>query len=516
MIPVANTKQMRECDRVTIEEHGLSGVILMENASRAVVESAIDMLQNGVILARVIVICGKGNNGGDGFVVARYLYNAGAEISVYLLGETLKLTGDAKLNCQLFQRLGGIVSDVKLETDLPPADQFCELVVDGLLGTGFQGEPRGLYTAAIARIKEIKAPVIAIDIPSGVDANTGQTAGVSVKADRTVTFGLLKRGLMFSPGRELAGDVVVADIGIPPQVVIDRKINCHLTEAEDVRRVIPQRHPAMHKGDVGHVYLIAASPGMTGAATLSAQAVMRVGPGLTIVGVPASLNGIMELKLTEPMTQGLPETSDGFLGIDALPLIMKQIEWADVFAFGPGLGRHPETAQILTSILKKIAIPMVIDADGLFMLSKERKLLNNLPTGCILTPHAGEFIRLADIKLSDLNEDRARIAAEFAVIWKTIVVLKGAPTVTAAPDGSTYLNSTGNPGMATGGSGDVLTGIIAGLIAQGSDPLTAAWSGSYIMGKAGDRAAMDKGQHGLIAGDIVDNIAYAMREIIEA
>jgi len=516
MISVANTHQMRECDRVTIHDIGLPGMVLMENASRAVAESASEMLDGNVSGSRIIVFCGKGNNGGDGFAVARYLQNAGAELTLYLLGSKISLSGDAKLNCQLFQKLGGKVTEVKSMENLPLPDFDCNLIIDGLLGTGFKGKTRELYAAAIQQINQINAPVLSIDIPSGVDGNTGQTAGEAVLANRTVTFGLLKRGLMLSPGKELSGQAIVTDIGIPPQVVKAQNINCRLIEVDDVSRLIPLRHPSSHKRDVGIVYLLAGSPGMTGAATLAARGAIRSGAGLTAVGIPSSLNKIMEVKLTETMTQGLPETEFGYLSSAALPHVTQLLEWADVLGIGPGLGRNVETGKLLEGILNYINIPIVIDADGLNLLADNPQLLELLPPNCVLTPHPGEFNRLSGVSMDDISADRLKAVAEFAVKWKVIVVLKGSPTITASPDGKLFLNPTGNAGMATGGSGDVLTGIVAGLIAQGLNPLTAAWTGVYIHGRAGDMASLNKGQHGMLAGDIIECLPYAIKELHEA
>ncbi len=515
MIPIANNHQMRECDRITIEQLGLPGMVLMENASRAVAENAIEMLGGMGPGSRVIVFCGKGNNGGDGFAVARYLLSAGADIIVYLLGDQESLSGDAALNCQLFKRLGGVLRGVKHNKDLPASDIYCDLIVDGLLGTGFKGKTRGLYADAIKNINSIKAPVISIDIPSGVNGDDGQVEGVAIIADRTVTFGLIKCGLLFSPGRELTGKLVTADIGIPTQVVEDRKIDCCLIDADDVKQTIPLRHPSAHKGDVGHVYILAGSPGMTGAAALCAEGAMRCGAGLTAVGTPASLNSVMETKLTEAMTHPLPNTKDGNLSSAGLSQIAERLDWADVLAIGPGLGLHDETAELLKGVLKIVKTPIVIDADALNILAKHPNLLDNLPANCVLTPHPGEFTRLTGISVKELFNNRTKIVAEAASKWNATVVLKGSPTISASLEGKTFINPTGNAGMATGGTGDVLTGVIAGLIAQGVQPVAAAWTGAYLHGKAGDRAADEMGQHGLIASDIVDCLPAVIGECYE-
>ncbi|MBT7619066.1 MAG: NAD(P)H-hydrate dehydratase [Calditrichaeota bacterium] len=512
MIPVATSKQMRECDRITIEEIGIPGLVLMENASRAVAIQAMEIFGGSATGKHVVVYCGKGNNGGDGFAVARYLKNAGAVVDVFLLGEIADLKGDALRNCQFFQKISGKVIELSLNSDLPNLSNDVDLIIDALLGTGFQGEVRDLFALVIAGMNNISAPVIAVDMPSGVDADSGLAAAHAVQANATVTFGLMKRGLLLSPGRELAGEVIAADIGIPPEVIEKQDIKVNLVEKRDVCTNIPNRHPAAHKGDAGHVYILAGSPGMTGAAVLSAKSAMRTGAGLVAVGIPKDLNPIIEMKLDEAMSQPLPQTSSGNLAKSALPEILPRLDWADCIVIGPGLGTDSETGELLAELLKVTNKPLIIDADGLNLLAANPALLDELPVGTVLTPHPGEFKRLTGNSL-DSTTDKFDLVSSCALKWGATVVLKGSPTITGLPDGRFYINPTGNPGMATGGSGDVLTGIIAGLVAQGLDTEVAAWTGVYIHGAAGDRAATIWGIHSMLAGDIQKCLSKTLKDL---
>jgi NAD(P)H-hydrate epimerase len=513
MIPVANIKQMRECDRYTIEELGLPGLILMEHASKAVAAEAVKMLDNDPIDSYILIFCGKGNNGGDGFAVARHLSNNGADVEVVLIGETKDLKGDAKTNCGIFLKLDGIVHEVLKEDDFPLTEEIPDLVIDALLGIGFKGQVSELYAEAIEHIKTFYAPVLSVDVPSGVDAESGLAVEPVVSADVTVTFGLIKPGLILPPGRQYCGDVKVVDIGIPPFVVDKQDIQQFLVTEDDVRFFLPRLHSAAHKGEAGHVFIIAGSPGMTGAAVLSAEAAMRSGAGLTVVGVPASLNPILEAKLTEAMTLRLPENEGGFLSRDALSVCKERIEWADTVVFGPGVGRDKDTASFLKGMLEKLEKPLVIDADGLNLLADNPKLFKKLPKSTVLTPHPGEFSRLTGLSITEITSNRIEIVRKMAKKWGVTLVLKGAPSITAIPGGEVIINSTGNAGMATGGSGDVLTGIIASLIAQGLKAETAAWMGNYIHGAAGDLAAEELGQHGMIAGDIIKFLPQVFRKL---
>ncbi len=512
MKPVALPSQMRQCDQITIEELGVPGMVLMESAARGVAFKAKEMLYGEVSSKKIAVVCGKGNNGGDGFAAARYLLGWGALVEVFLLGRLSELRGDAQTNAIIYNKLDGKIVEVIKETDVKVIDLTrYDLIIDAILGTGASGETKGLFAEAIKVMNAASVPILSIDIPSGVDGATGGINSVAVKAHRTVTFGLLKTGLLFPPGREYCGDVSVIDIGIPPSVVHRVNITQFLVEPSDIKAILPKRNPAAHKGDVGFVYILAGSPGLTGAAVLSAESAMRTGAGLVVVGTPKSLNPILEVKLTEAMTEPLPETDNGCLSPASWDIIAKRLDWADAVAIGPGLGRDPQTKELISQILKFINKPLIIDADGLYHLDDTLKF--QLPQNCILTPHPGELSRLSGYSVPEILSHRLEIARKIANDLKVIIHLKGSPSLTAEPDGQVVINATGNAGMATGGSGDVLTGIIATLLAMGLKPFTATWVGAYLHGLAGNKAALNKGQFGMVAGDIINYLPETISEI---
>ncbi len=515
MIPVGNVNQIRECDRVTIEELGLPGLVLMENASRSVAFQIMEMLDGEIEGRRIVIFCGKGNNGGDGFALARHLKNHNAYPTVYLLGKVEDLKGDAEFNCKLYQKLDGEVQEITEKEQIIDLSVEADVIVDAMLGTGFTGELRGLYAEAGKIINESIVPVAAVDIPTGVEADSGLASENAIVADVTVTFGMIKRGLLVSPGREHAGDVIVADIGIPPEVEKQQNINLFIVEESDVFSALPLRGLNAHKGVAGHVYIIAGSPGLTGAAAMSGNAAMRAGAGLTVVGVPESLNHILEAKLDEVMTQPLPENFGHHLSYKAFDLAMTRIEWANCIVIGPGLGRDPDTAKLIDKIFdQKLDKPFVIDADGLNLLSDFPELMKKLPANTVLTPHPGEFSRLTNTPVKDILKSRFEIVEEYAKKWNAIIALKGAPTLTAIPDDGVYINPTGNPGMASGGTGDILTGIIAGFIAQGVPASIAAWMAVYLHGAAGDKAAEELNVYSLIAGDVLKYLPTILKNML--
>lgn len=512
MKKIATTKEMKALDGAAVEEAGIPGLILMENASLEILRK-IEQIFGGEIRGRTfIIICGKGNNGGDGFALARHLLNREAEVIVLSAGPVADLRGDAKTNAQIFASIGGPVKEVRESGAMPKLGNG-DLIVDGLLGTGLTGAARGLAARMIEWINDRSEPVLAIDIPSGIEGDTGAARGPAVIADWTVTMGLLKRGLVLPPGRDLAGEVTVANISLPPRVRAGTHIPFNLLEAGDVRGMIPRRDPAAHKGDCGRAFVLAGSPGMTGAATLCSQATLRIGAGLVILGIPTSLNPILEMKLTEVMTRRLAENEEGCICPEAFPTIEELISWADVVAIGPGLSQHPDTEETVRLILSGINKPLVIDADGLNVLGKEEEFAGMLPTGSIMTPHPGEFSRLCGKPIAEILAHRVDLVAEKAASWGAVLVLKGSPTIIADPSGEVYCNPTGNPALATGGSGDVLTGVILGLLAQGCPPVHAACAGVYLHGLAGDIAAREIGVAATVAGDLDRMLPKAIRQV---
>ncbi|KUK41374.1 MAG: Carbohydrate kinase, YjeF related protein [Clostridia bacterium 62_21] len=529
---LVTAQEMREIDRAAIESHRIPGLLLMENAGRAVCQAVCDLL--GTLKGKVVfVLAGKGNNGGDGFVAARHLLNGGAHVRVMLATEPDKVTGDARVNLDIWLCLGQklyFLSDRNALQVLQLGLMQADAVIDALYGTGFRGVIRDRPAKAVETVNQSGRPVVAVDIPSGVEADTGKVHGPAIRATRTVTFGLPKLGLVLEPGASYAGEITVADISLP-RALLEGGRRFLLTR-ELVASWLPRRAPEAHKGIFGHVLVVGGSRGMVGAACMAAMAALRVGAGLVTLAVPRSLQDVAASKVTEAMTLGLPEGQEGHLGRTARDEIVHFLKRSGaVLALGPVLGVHPETTALVCELLAEAEAPCVVDADGLNALaaamhaegSRESAAADagviSLPVRplgrLVLTPHPGEMARLLGVSSKEVQDDRLGTAERTAAGWNCTVVLKGARTVVAAPDGTTYVNATGNPGMATGGSGDVLTGAVAGLLAQGLEPVRAAAAAVYLHGRAGDLAAETKGQPGLIAGDILDRLPEAIKEIAQ-
>jgi len=484
----------------------------MESAGNEVA-CKVELLLGGVADKRICIFAGRGNNGGDGFVVARRLQNKGAKVKLFLLGEKEAVDGDARIYLDVLFKTDVEIVELIAERDWDKAKiavAFADCLVDALVGTGFHGEVSGPLAEVIAIINNAGKPVVAVDIPSGIDADNGQVRGMAVRASHTVTFALLKPGLLLQPGASHAGKVTVADIGIPAKLLADSSIRQNIITAGYVRQVLPLRQPWVHKGSCGKVLVVAGSQGFTGAAALASSAAVRSGAGLVTLGIAASLQPVMAGKLTEVMTRPLPETAWGALGLDAIPYIQKLAAECDVVAAGPGLGREEETAEVVRETVQTARCPLVLDADALNALAGYTDILLESEALAVLTPHPGELSRLTGLSVESINADRLTVAREAAASWGCIVVLKGPGTVVAFPDGEVFINSTGNAGMATGGTGDVLTGIIAAFIAQGLSSHDAAVAGVYIHGLAGDIAACP-GTIGMTAGDLLQAIPAAIR-----
>jgi NAD(P)H-hydrate epimerase len=506
----ALTKEIQNVDKRAIEELGIPGVVLMENAGIAVVrqmEKNLGNLQD----KKVCIFAGKGNNGGDGYVIARHLYNKGVKVKVFLLAEKEAVTGDAKINLNILHNIGLDVIEVSESRDwdkVKIAAAFADYLIDALLGTGYKGELSGNMLEAVRVINEAGKVVVAVDVPSGVNADNGQVAGTAVLAHYTVTFSLLKPGLLLYPGAQQAGKILVEDIGIPNTLLENNSVRQNAVRAAEIQNMLMKRHPAAHKGMCGRVAVLAGSTGLTGAAVLASMAAMRAGAGLVTLGVPESLHNIVEIKLTEVMTKPLPETG-GAISSKAVPEFSELAAKADAVAVGPGLGQDKETAEAIRELLKIIDKPLVIDADALNALNGMPNLLNQTKALAVITPHPGEMARLTGLSVEEVNSERLEVARMSASDWNCIVVLKGAPTVVAFPDGEVYINTTGNAGLATGGTGDVLTGVIAAFIAQGLSSHDAAVAGVYVHGLAGDIAAQT-GTIGLVASDIAAALPAAI------
>ncbi|MHB9035233.1 MAG: NAD(P)H-hydrate dehydratase [Armatimonadota bacterium] len=524
---VVTAQQMRDLDRRATEEFGIPSILLMENAGRAVFEAAASML-GSVCLKTVVVVAGQGNNGGDGFVAARFLHNAGAEVKIFYYGDREKAKGDALTNIEIAEKIG-LDIDCSQEIDaLRHAVKHADLVIDAFLGTGVKGELRPEAAKVIGVMNRKGCPLLAVDIPSGIDADTGKCLGPAFSsehvleraamADFTVTLALPKLGLINEgDGVRYSGELIVADIGIPPEALNTQ--DAPFTYINDYQTVgLPPRSMFAHKGDLGHLAIIAGSVGMTGAATLAAEGALRIGTGLVTVAVPESLNDIMEVKLTEAMTIPVPEGKARAFGMASLNKVLEIIEKRDAVVVGPGFGRDEDTVAFTLELVKNLNKAALIDADALFAISRDLSVLKKCKQPVVITPHPGEMAVLLGTSVEEVQSNRVEVARSFAMEHGVTVVLKGARTVIAEPEGTAYINMSGTPGMATGGTGDVLSGMIGGLLARDSKP--GCWchvcKAVYVHGRAGELAAEKLGVDSMLASDLANNISAAiMEEVVD-
>jgi NAD(P)H-hydrate epimerase len=508
--------QMQDLDRRTIQECGIPGIVLMENAGRGAAEHAVRYFPQ-VRQGQVAIVAGSGNNGGDGFVIARHLKNWGVHTEVYLFASMDDVKGDALTNLQVWLNMGGNLVEVLYKGDFARVRKELSrssLIVDAIFGTGLNAEVKGHFKEVISFINSLHQSVMAVDIPSGIDATGGKVLGAAIQATLTTTFGLPKIGQVIEPGASYVGRLEVIDIGIPRYLIEEAHIKTHLIDEDELDvRLLATRPAHTHKGDYGHLFVLAGSPGKTGAAAMLCHAALRAGAGLVTLGIPASLNPILEAKLTEAMTEPLPDAATGYLTADAWDRIRGLLEGKTALAVGPGISTQPQVQALLLRLIPETAVPLVIDADGITAVALRPEILKESKDSVVLTPHPGEMARLVGLTPHKVQEDRIGIAKGFSSTYGCIVVLKGDKTVIATPEEEIYINPTGNPGMASGGTGDVLTGLIGGLIAQGLPPLEAAKWGVFLHGLAGDRAAQAIGEIPLIASDIIDRIPEALSAI---
>jgi hydroxyethylthiazole kinase-like uncharacterized protein yjeF len=498
----------RRLDRHTIETLKVPGDVLMESAGRVVCETVLAELQpDGRVLTdgRVLVVCGTGNNGGDGFVIARHLHLLGVPVRIALVGDEKRLSADAAVN---LERARAVEVDFESARWRAPT---AGVIVDAIFGTGLSRSVEGVAAAAIRRVNAGRKAhrdslrVVAVDLPSGLCADTGQVLGTAVQADVTVTIQAPKPALVLEPGRGHAGRVVVARIGIS-EAGGDQPADAEVWTRYEVGRRLPGRPASGHKGTFGHVLLIAGSEGKTGAAALAAQAALRMGSGLVTIACPAGLNDILEIKCTEAMTVPVPDTSERALAAGASAPLLELAATRNAVALGPGIGRSAETMKLVQGLVPKLRKPLVIDADGLFAFAGEPERLAARRDPTILTPHPGEAATLLGSSPAEVNQDRPAAARTLASRSDCIVVLKGAATVIASPDGRICLNPTGNPALGSGGTGDVLTGLVAALLGQGTSAFEAAAIATFVHGAAADRLAAVTGFSGLVAGDLANAV----------
>src|SRR4051812_40869836 len=512
---VLNTQQMREADRRTIDEVGIPSIVLMENAGRQAV-AAMEAAFEDLASTHVGVMCGRGNNGGDGFVVARTLIQRGIETSVFLLGSVADVRGDARTNLEVLGRIGLTVVEISnaQEWELHFSEiSRCELVVDAILGTGFHGQLSGLLETVVADINGLGLPIVAIDLPTGLSADTCDVEGEAIEASMTITLAAPKIPLILPPADTYSGDLVIADIGIPLPVLDDVEgPYIELLTRERMRDLVPARAADSHKGDFGRVLIIAGSLGRTGAAHLSAIGALRSGAGLVTIATPRSCVPVIAAMAPEYMTEPLDETPSGTVDFSALDRVL-DIK-ADVIAVGPGLGQAPGTAAFVQGLLERAGVPLVIDADALNAFAGEPdRLMGRDGVDVIITPHPGEMARLLNISVEAVQHDRLQHATAFAANHRVHVVLKGHRTIIAGPDNRAFVNLTGNSGMATGGTGDLLTGMIAAWFGQLLDAEAACKLAVYLHGTAGDLAEADEGDVALVAGDLAARLGDAVLEL---
>lgn len=503
---ICTADEMRKIDRHAVDIGRIPSIILMENAAFSCVREIERKNPK-----RVGIFCGKGNNGGDGFAIARHLIQKGYDTEIFLVCGT-DFSNDAEINYEILEKMGAKITQITSQSPLEYYILAQDLIVDAIFGTGISGEITGLTAHVIDFINKYKKEVLSVDIPSGVNADTGEVLSVAVKADTTVTFAAYKKGMILYPGAEYTGEIIVSDISIPDYIIEGADIDTELIDFDFAKKHLPKRAENSHKGDYGKVFIVGSSPGMTGAVTLSAKAAMNSGAGLVTAGIPKSLNPIMEVKLTEEMTLPLSE-DNGILTLDAFSDIMKKSDQSDVLLFGVGIGRNDKTRELLFQILKHSKIPVVLDADALFLLAGNLDILNSCSCNLIFTPHEMEFSRLLGCDISEVSKNRLELSKQFATDYGVTLILKGPHTIVTAPDGRQYVNSSGNSGLATGGSGDVLAGMVATFLSSGLDePLSSALA-VYLHGIAGDLAACDYGEASLTAGKLCEYIGNAISYI---
>ena len=512
---IVSAAEMRRLDQLTIEQ-GTAGHVLMERAGQGAATALLRWFPH-VRRRQVVIVAGKGNNGGDGFVMARLLRKRGVRTRVALLGHKSEVRGDAARNLQSFLKGRGAVDEILTSADLKGLSKRiaeAALAVDAIFGTGLNAPVHGLAADVIELLNSSGTPVFAVDMPSGLDSDRGVPLGTAVQAEATATFGFAKIGQMLYPGIEHTGALAVVDIGISKAAIEEVQPATHVTEAAEVAGLLPRRRPDAHKGDSGHVLLIAGSRGKTGAAQLAARATLRAGAGLTTLAGPAGLNPILCAAAPEVMTAVLPDHDDRLV-FDTNQL-GRLLEGKSAVVVGPGMGTHEDAQRTVLWLLEHAAVPIVADADALTCLANSDAWSGG-GAGLIVTPHPGEMARLLHADVATVQSDRVGVARRLGAERNCAVILKGARSVVAAPDGSAWINPTGNPGMAVGGMGDVLSGIVAALLAQGLEPVDAACVGAYLHGAAADAVVSVRGSEiGLLASEVADEVPRTVGKLVRS
>lgn len=495
-------QQMRDIDSAATEDAGIPSIVLMENAAIACVNELKKDIENP---NTVVIFCGKGNNGGDGFAIARHLYNCGVNVTVYpICGDDFK--GDCKTNFDIIENMDvDIRFDDYTLKDLEQIVHSADAVIDAIYGTGIRGEIHGAAFDVINIINDHAKYVLSVDIPSGINADTGEVCGVAVKADKTVTFAAYKLGMLMFPGADYSGKVMLAPISIPDYIIDKVGGDINVIDEDFVKKHYPNRTLNSQKGDYGKILIIAGSRGMSGAAYLSSQAALYGGAGLVTVAVCESIADAMEAKTTEAMTVVLNDC-DGHIAYTAEPEILKQLDKCDVVLIGPGLGRSREVSRIVKTVLEQSNVPVVVDADSLYAVANDIDMLKLCNCPLVFTPHEMEMARLINKDVEYVKNNRIDVSRAFCEEYGVTLILKGNRTIVTSPSLEQYINITGNPGMATGGSGDVLAGLVAAMCARVANETTAAAMAVRIHGEAGDVAAVKYGEDAMTATDILEGL----------
>ncbi|MEW6482246.1 MAG: NAD(P)H-hydrate dehydratase [bacterium] len=491
---IASSSEIKEIDKKAGELYNLSPLILMENAGISAFNLCVSTLKE-IKGNRVVVFCGPGNNGGDGLVVARHLFIKGFEVKIYLVNGK-KQSPERKINLEIARKL-----------NIPIIEEFeqADLFVDGLLGTGIAKEGEGKIRDCIDFMNSSDKTIISLDIPSGLSSDSGFPLGCAIKADKTITFGLPKIGQVLYPGIEYVGNLYLSKISLPDELSL--KLNTNLLTGREMSCLLPKRPLNSHKGNFGKILVIAGSVGMTGAATLCCQGAMSMGAGLVYLGIPESLNEIMEIKLTEVITKPLPETKKKTLSPSAYNGIIELAKKCDVAVIGPGISRHPETKKLIQTLILRLTIPIILDADGISAISPQDISGRNI----LITPHPKELADFLKINVDEIQKDRIGIVRRVMDEDKISLLLKGYRTLIGY-NGQIYINPTGNSGMATAGSGDILAGMIGSLVGQGLNLGDAARLSAFLHGLSGDIAKEEKGEYSLIASSLIDFLPLAIDE----
>ena len=511
MFKACYATEMRALDKAASDFGMIPSIVLMENAALACVGELIKDFD--IKKQRVAVFCGKGNNGGDGLAIARHLYNMGVKVNIYLVSGN-DFSGDAKTNYDIVNAMNIPVDTITDTEDFEYVIRSYDVIVDAILGTGIKGTVYGTSFDVIRLINENARYILSVDVPSGINSDSGKICGICINADKTVTFAAYKIGMFMYPAADFVGEVVVAPISIPDTDIKSQNLQINVTDSEFARSVISKRANNSHKGDYGKLLVIAGSKGMTGAAYLASQAALKSGAGLVTLACPRSLNPILESKTTEVMTLPVPD-NDGCFAYESVSQLLEQAEKSDAILIGPGLGRTDDVREIVKTILRNSNVPVVVDADSLYAVAQDRELIENCACDLIFTPHTMELSRIMELDVDYIEENRIQVSREFAEEVGAVLLLKGHHSIVTAPSLEQYINSTGNPGMASGGSGDVLAGIIAALAARGIDAEFAAAVGAYIHGYAGDIASTVYGQESLSANNILEYLPQAFCRILQ-